>query len=733
MTGVRWTPTEITLLRSAVKQYGLPSNDAEWGRIGVVVGTRDGKKCKQKWEHLTSTPPPKWTAVRRVEILRRVEAQQGWAQIAREAFNGCDPQAVQNRFRSRPGAGAGGGPSGEPAAGGGGSPVVEDADFAKTADHMLYDGATMDGWSAPMIFKKGSWRQVYRSPKGEEYTCRDAARAAAKQLKGLDADAALPAPLQTPAEKLKAAAKEAKAEEARAAAKAAEEKAAAEKARAEEAAAAKAAKQKAKAEAKAEREAKAAEPWAYLQSSAEEQSRLLSRASAQHAHLNGGARLNEARAVQHAAMQASASDAPGATAAAGNEARKAFLATGDFGIAAQAAAAAEEAAEAREARRKEPAEAAERGDDVAVVERLLRALQGEDAFHREVAAPAALALHSRAEDDPTLLEQLEPMMAEGGVLEHFAYPSRHDLRADVRDRFRGLLDRRRKAAEALQPKAASRALIHAYNAHNPTDLWAADNEYHRFSISDSALPDDDGVGWPMPLRVLFAALMPRLAAAVRGLLDGLDPTVVERARKKAAAAAPEHFKSLPFYETNALEAGERAFRGEAQLNFPCGMDPEARRLHAICRYLRAYDFLTGSLVRIHSVEVPSLVTVVASKVEIDLYLQDAEKVKPTEYVTTFRHAHRLVKAKEYAYALHNSFGPVVFCQQQLMHDSFSLSHPSLELCAKSTVAPNNEDGLLIMAAAGRTLRLSLHRRQTSSTAMPVWWTPTPASAGGPST
>jgi hypothetical protein len=191
------------------------------------------------------------------------------------------------------------------------------------------------------------------------------------------------------------------------------------------------------------------------------------------------------------------------------------------------------------------------------------------------------------------------------------------------------------------------------------------------------------------------------------LRDGLDPAVVESLRKKVAAAAPEHCKSLTSYEDNALEAGERAFKGEATLNFPRGMDLEARRLHAICRYLRTYDFLTGSLVRIHSLEKPSLVTVVSSKVEVDCYLQDADEATPTEHVTTYRHAHRLVKAKNYAYALHNSYGPVVFCQQQIVHDSFSLCHPSLELCAKSTVAPNDDPELLIMACAGRALRCSL--------------------------
>ena len=58
MTGAKWNDAEIKLLKTAVALYGLPLNDAEWGRIGAAVGTRDGKKCKQKWQHLTSTPPP---------------------------------------------------------------------------------------------------------------------------------------------------------------------------------------------------------------------------------------------------------------------------------------------------------------------------------------------------------------------------------------------------------------------------------------------------------------------------------------------------------------------------------------------------------------------------------------------------------------------------------------------------------------------------------------------------
>ena len=86
-----WKNYEIALLKRAVALYGVPLNDAEWRRIGDAVGTRDGIKCKQKWEHLTYTPHPKWTAEHDAEILRRKAAGQGPAQIAREAFNGCDP------------------------------------------------------------------------------------------------------------------------------------------------------------------------------------------------------------------------------------------------------------------------------------------------------------------------------------------------------------------------------------------------------------------------------------------------------------------------------------------------------------------------------------------------------------------------------------------------------------------------------------------------------------------
>ena len=77
-----WTTSEITLLKAAVAEHGLPTTDAEWRRISDVVGTRDYKKCYQKWLHLTSAPTPKWTAEDDAEIQRRREAGQGPAQIA---------------------------------------------------------------------------------------------------------------------------------------------------------------------------------------------------------------------------------------------------------------------------------------------------------------------------------------------------------------------------------------------------------------------------------------------------------------------------------------------------------------------------------------------------------------------------------------------------------------------------------------------------------------------------
>ena len=80
-----WNDTEIALLKAAVARFGQPSTDAEWRRISDAVGTRDSKKCYQKWLHLASPPTPKWTAQhdteikrRRVEVSQKNAFMEGW-------------------------------------------------------------------------------------------------------------------------------------------------------------------------------------------------------------------------------------------------------------------------------------------------------------------------------------------------------------------------------------------------------------------------------------------------------------------------------------------------------------------------------------------------------------------------------------------------------------------------------------------------------------------------------
>ena len=238
--------------------------------------------------------------------------------------------------------------------------------------------------------------------------------------------------------------------------------------------------------------------------------------------------------------------------------------------------------------------------------RLDGTVYAEVAVYVEVAGAAVTALLDRAEQadggSELPLELLERLAAEGGLL-HV-----HGL-GDVRSRVRDLLNLRRAAKEARRPKVASTVLIAAYDAMHPGRPWASDTAYLRFSTSDT-----DGAAWPMQLRLQFAALLPRLAEHVPGLLADLGEAEVESLRVKTQVAAPEHFKTLAAYEENALAAGKAAFNGKGRANFPHGMPAEERRLHAICRYLRVYDFLTGRLVRIRSVDDPSMMTVVGSKV-----------------------------------------------------------------------------------------------------------------------
>jgi len=90
-------------------------------------------------------------------------------------------------------------------------------------------------------------------------------------------------------------------------------------------------------------------------------------------------------------------------------------------------------------------------------------------------------------------------------------------------------------------------------------------------------------------------------------------------------------------------------------------------------------------------------------VEGDIYLQNKEEECPTEFVTTRRHSPRVLTAKRACHALTETYGPTIFLQQQMMHNSFSMCHPCSELCAKSAVDPDGSPGLLTMAAAGSSV------------------------------
>ncbi len=83
MTGATWTADEIQRLKAAVALYGPPTNAKQWRTIGDAVGTRNGRKCQQKWENLT-LKTPEFTAEHDRLIQSRVEAglrgsREGWA------------------------------------------------------------------------------------------------------------------------------------------------------------------------------------------------------------------------------------------------------------------------------------------------------------------------------------------------------------------------------------------------------------------------------------------------------------------------------------------------------------------------------------------------------------------------------------------------------------------------------------------------------------------------------
>ena len=98
--GASWTTTEIALLKAAVARHGLPSTDAEWRRISDAVGTRDSKKCYQKWLHLASPPTPKWTAQHDTEIKRRRDARHG---LGADRSRGLQRAAILKPWRTASG------------------------------------------------------------------------------------------------------------------------------------------------------------------------------------------------------------------------------------------------------------------------------------------------------------------------------------------------------------------------------------------------------------------------------------------------------------------------------------------------------------------------------------------------------------------------------------------------------------------------------------------------------
>ena len=266
--------------------------------------------------------------------------------------------------------------------------------------------------------------------------------------------------------------------------------------------------------------------------------------------------------------------------------------------------------------------------------------------------------------------------------------------------------------EASQPKAACSELVDAYNAANEGSPWSRDHAYIQFGNEDNASYfDEKRPGWPEAIRYLVAALLPRLATCVPGLLDGLDKNLSEAMRALAAEAVPEHVASLPPFEEHALAAGRKAFAGEGITNFPSGMSPSARELHAICRCIRQYDFTMGQLVRIHSVVDPSMAVIIDTKAEGDLYLQRIEadgSSTGSEHVTDATHAYMPKRAGNCHYAAFQYYGPIALLQPQMFHQSFSVLYAGSEHCAKTVLnSPGSHAPLLLMAAAGRRFRQSM--------------------------
>ena len=71
-----------------------------------------------------------------------------------------------------------------------------------------------------------------------------------------------------------------------------------------------------------------------------------------------------------------------------------------------------------------------------------------------------------------------------------------------------------------------------------------------------------------------------------------------------------------------------------------------------------------------------------SSLEMDKYLQNREKLQPTEFVTDEGHARPARRAKAANRALTGRFGPLVMRMQQGRSSSASVLHADQELCIR---------------------------------------------------
>ena len=89
----KWTPVEDELLKKSVQLHGRKS----WSKIAKLVGTRDGKQCRDRYcNHLDpQVVKGPWSAAEDLKLLE-VHAKLGnkWAEIAK-FFPGRTDNAVR--------------------------------------------------------------------------------------------------------------------------------------------------------------------------------------------------------------------------------------------------------------------------------------------------------------------------------------------------------------------------------------------------------------------------------------------------------------------------------------------------------------------------------------------------------------------------------------------------------------------------------------------------------------